>query len=246
MLLAKTTPRAVRWAADEPIARARNAHYTNRADQLEYALRNGYNSLEGDVRQRDGVLIMAHDHNQTSGMRFNDWLSVAQASQRMVRIDVKDPRVFPAIVEELTQHHVSDDRLTLNVSVVGGWDRLRVPLFQLQAFRAAFPHAYLGMNLPLPFGPVADAVAGVARQLPGRNMVALQSALVSAQSVQRMHDKGFIVGAWNEARLSNPTDVGAATQRLREFGVDGMIDVRRRDDALGVPDPAGRLPGTSI
>lgn len=221
------------WRRGDHISKANNAHYTNTLTQFEHALKNSYNSLEGDVRVEDGMPVMAHDKGRTDGLTFRDWAEIGNESGRMLRIDLKEHAALAPVVKELQRLDVPDWRASFNIeALLPGVAHIDVGY--LKELRAQYPLSPISLNSPLPLRPIHDALKAAARQVGGTMMTAFQSPLATRDAVAYLKPE-FIVNAWNNPALWQPRDIARETARLRALGVDGMIDLRRRDDPLAKP-----------
>lgn len=221
------------WRRGDHISRSHNAHYTNTLPQFEYALKNRYNSLEGDVRLEDGVPVMAHDRGRTDGLTFHDWADIGNVSGRMLRVDLKEQAALAPVVAELQRLEVPDWRTSFNIEALRP-GAAHIGVDELKQLRARFPESPISLNTPLPIRPVHDALKATARKVGGTMMSAVQAPLATRDGVAYLKPE-FIVNAWNFPPLWQPRDIRAETARLRGLGVDGMIDLRRRDDPLAYP-----------
>jgi hypothetical protein len=216
------------------LAQAHNAHYADTRSQLAYALENDYNSIECDVRLRSGVPVLAHDSSAPSDLTFEAWARALAASGRMARIDLMEASAIPAVLEIVDRLGIPHDRITFNVSVDAPWSPANVSVARLKELRARYPEAWITMNMPLPTRIGTWLLARAGRAIGGKVAGTLTDPLVSAALVHSLQ-KGAAVDVWNEPRVWQPADVAAEEQRLRALGVDGMVDLRRRDDPLARP-----------
>lgn len=207
------------WRPGRDIAQARNAHATNTRAQLARALRSEHDWLEGDVRLgRHHRAHMQHLRGERVDLSLDEWLSVAGASGRGVKLDVKEREALPAVLDAVRRAGIEEHRLILNV---GPW-----PAQELLAVRRAFPRAIINLS------PVSDRrlTAGdivqlqlAARIVGGPVMFPIRHDLVTSGVVDALRPLGR-VAVWNSPMLTNPDR--HSERRLRELGVDGMVDLR--------------------
>ena len=212
---------------------AHNAHYTNSRAQLGYALDHPYNELEGDVRFRGGTAVMAHDSGADNGMTFEHWARLGAQAGRMLRVDIKEAKALPSIEATLAKLQVPDDRVSFNLSVDAPWMKSNFAVDAVRALRERHPDAWITFNTPLPERAGYAVVGRVARQVGGPRLgVALQGQFVTVRDVAWLKAHNLTVNVWNYPPLWEPTDVEATTAAYRAMGVNGQIDLRRRDDPL--------------
>lgn len=210
----------------------RNAHYANTRAQLAYALAGPYNSFEGDVRVVDGVAIMVHDKGAAADLTFEQWALLGSSAGRHLRIDLKESGALPQVADALERLGIDSSTVTFNVGVHAPWSPANVSVDAIRALRARFPRAWVTLNLPLPLGAGYVLAARVARQLGSERLgVAIMAGLTRAADVAMLRRSFAVVNAWNVPQLGD-LDVDQMTAKLRAMGVNGMIDLRRRDDPL--------------
>jgi hypothetical protein len=229
--LADRAPAHERFAPGSHPSTIRNAHYTNTRAQLAYALAGPYNSVEGDVRLRDGRPVMQHDSGAPHDLTFEQWALLAHRAGKHLRIDLKEPSTLPQVEDALRRIGVPAGSITFNVGLATPWSAgLRVD--EVRLLRDRFPTSWVTLNLPLPFGPGYLLAARAARAIGGERLgVAVMSGLVHRGDVELLRRSFAVVNAWNLPLLGDP-DIAEATARLRAIGVNGMLDLRRRDDPL--------------
>lgn len=221
------------FPANGDISLVRNAHYSNHRKQLEYILRHPYNSVEADVRLRDGVAVLAHDKGAKVELTFEEWATAVSSSGRMLRIDFKESKALPEVVRIIRKLGITADKLQFNFSVVSpreGSSYLAVP--ELQKLRRDFPESWITFNLPKPTMEVFAQLGQVGKQVGGRMCVSFQPKEVSVAAISAIHGYGMRINIWNDATQWGPDNVALETKRLRDLGIDGMIDLRRMDDPL--------------
>lgn len=206
------------WRPGTDIAFARNAHVTNTRAELAAALRSDANFLEGDVRPRpDGTPEMRHDKEGQADLSLREWLAVAGASGRGVKVEIKDASSLTAVLDDLAHSGIPDERLIINVSLLRA-DRL-------QQIRRAHPRAIINLSPPSHHTYSAATVLRMqlaARSVGGNVMFPLRLDLVDQGVVQALKPYGR-VAIWNSPQLRNPSAHDEA--RMRAMGVDGMIDL---------------------
>lgn len=231
--LAATAPPEHRFAPGGHPSTLRNAHYTNTRSQLGYALAGRYNSVEGDVRIRDGLAVMQHDATGRADLTFEQWAALAARAGKHLRIDVKEAASLPAVEATLARLGIASDRVTFNVAVYAPWTSADLPVAAVRALRERHPASWITLNVPLPLHAGYALAGRAARRIGGGRMgVAVQAALARRGDVALLRRSFDVVNAWNEPLLSQPDDPARTSARLRAAGVNGMIDLRRRDDPL--------------
>lgn len=234
--LARTTARPeVLWHAGRPWRDARNAHETNSAKTLVHALRSDANWLEGDLRRDpDGRLVMAHDpHDVGWGVSFERWLAIGAASGRGVKVDLKDPAAFDAMLDAVAASGVDQSRLILNVPVAGD-PRHTIDDEGLRRLRRRFPHATVNLSPTglIAFSPgVVGELARTARVVGGPVMFPLQWDLLRDDVIRALRPFGR-VAVWSSPAWGSPEDAAREGAALRMRGVDGMIDLAQPGRAV--------------
>ena len=228
---ASTKPEHRLWTPDSPLRSMRIAHRTNSAADLRSALRSNYNVLEGDVRlDRSGRPVMAHDKSQLNGMRLDDWLFFAASSGRAVKVDIKDPDAIVPTLKALRKHHVSGNRLVLNVSVGPADDKSNASVGELRLLRTAYPKAVINLShQSYPYSKQTIRQLGaIADFVGGRVMFPLRADKVDRKLVESLGQYGA-VGIWNTPVTYNPSrkQISKDVRRFRDWGVLGAIDIRR-------------------
>lgn len=232
--LAAAAPAVDRFAPGQHPGTIRNGHYTNTRAQLAFALAGPYNSLEGDVRVRDGRPVMQHDSTGRHDLTFAQWAQLGARAGKHLRIDIKEPAALDEVVTTLRALGVPPGTVTFNVGIPTRWST-GVPVDRIRRLRSELPGAWVTLNLPLPLGPGYLLAAHAARELGSERLgVAVVAGLVHRGDVELLRRSFAVVNAWNIPQLGN-VDVPRMTQYLRSIGVNGMIDLRRRDDPLGSP-----------
>jgi len=209
-----------RWQAGTDIARARNAHVTNTAGELRTALSGPFDWLECDVRVRGGVLVTAHGSHDRRALHLRDWLRIAVASGRGIKLDVKEATALTALLYLVRESGADQASVIVNVPAGNGAAARRI--------RSVLPDCIVNLDPgPAPYTAAAlERVAAVARSIGGQVMVPLDAQHVTPEVV-RLARRAGRVAIWNDPRRFDPGPVDAATKRLRAMGVDGMVDLRR-------------------
>lgn len=230
--IADAAPADQRFTAGAHPSTIRNAHYTDTRAQLAYALAGPYNSVEGDVRMRDGIPVMSHDPKAQIDLTFEQWATLAARAGKHLRIDLKESRAIPAVTAILERIGAESGRVTFNVGVLNPFASATTTLETIRGLRTRFPDAWVTINLPVPLGPGYLLAARVARELGPRHLgVAITAGLTFEHDVRLLRRSFEVVNAWNVPQLFSP-DVPAMVAKLRAMGVNGMIDLRRREDPL--------------
>jgi hypothetical protein len=207
-----------------------NAHYGNTRTQLGYALAGPYNSVEGDVRFRDGVPVMQHDHDAPRDMTFEQWATLVARAGRHMRVDVKEHEALAPVVEILERLRVPQGSITFSL----GSGLPGTPSFEsvatIRALRDRFPGSWFTISPIVPFGPVYEIATRIAKAIgPARLGITVTAGYVSERDVRKLRGSFEFINAWNVPQFK-PIDIEAETARLRAMGVNGMIDLRRSDD----------------
>lgn len=244
------------WIPGTPLAEVNHCHYTNTPEELKHALEGGYNFVEGDVRLEGGIRrcglekwrepIMAHDVQDVDGLSFGEWLDVVDRSGRGVKIDIKQAAALPEILEEVRERHIGDDMLIFNMDVVTGpgaprrlkWGAhqiqdMTMDMDDLRWIRREHPQAMLSLGAYTGGQPAGttysdktlDHLGRMADELGGPVSFPLRAEFVTPETVARLKPHG-IISVWNDPKTYAPDDVAAETKRLREMGVEGIIDLR--------------------
>jgi hypothetical protein len=231
MQLAAAAPQGERFVPGSHPSTIRNAHYANTRSQLAFALAGPYNSVEGDVRVRDGRAVMQHDVRGRADLSFEQWALLAARAGKHLRIDIKEPAALDHVTRTLRQHRIPDSQVTFNVGIDMPW-RSGVPIDRARSLRSEFPASWITINLSLPLGPGYLLAAHAARTIGGDRLgVAVMPGWVRAADVELLRRSFAVVNAWNLPHRHD-LNIPATTAHLRKIGVNGMIDLRRRDDPL--------------
>ncbi|RCK81425.1 MAG: hypothetical protein OZSIB_2294 [Candidatus Ozemobacter sibiricus] len=253
LALARARP-DLAWPPGRDIARARNAHRTNTYGELKAALSGPYDWLECDVRL-EGPLrdhlpipgerrpITAHDPYQTNGLLFEDWVKIANASGRGLKLDFKANAAIAPCIALLQKEGVDPRRLIMNIGIPdpgpgqagdrpGALRTQPVSDDRLTAIRRAFPQCLInlspGVQTTTPDGHYTarqvDQMIRYARAAGPPVMFPLRAEMVTREIVQALKPYGKIA-IWNSPSTYHPADVEAEIRKFREWGVDGMIDI---------------------
>jgi len=247
------------WRPGRPLAEAQNAHYSNKPGEMLAALQGDFNFLEADFRM-EGLFrrlpvvdrwrepVAAHDTFESDGLTLGEWLEVGAASERGLKIDIKQAAAIPKIIAEVKKRNIHDQRLIFNADIQqgpGGPSRFKLlngRLFQdlttdlgdLKRIRAAFPNATISIGAYTGKQPPGttyadkhlDRFTEIADEVGGPFQFALRAEFVDAATVARLKPHGQ-VAIWNDPSSFSPPDIDAEIRRLRALGVDGMIDLRQ-------------------
>jgi len=212
------------WPIGRDIADARNKHLTNRLNELHDGVKGQYDWFEVDVRMLDGKPVAAHDAPDASALWMEDWIHIGSATGRGLKFDFKDRQAIAPTVEFITKHAIPQERMILNVPAggVGG-----TPPEQLLALRTQFPQAIINLS---PVGHVYSdaaitAAVTLAKHIGGPIMFPLDAERVTPSIITKFR-RGGRVAIWNDPSRWVPRDIATATRVFREWGVDGMIDLR--------------------
>lgn len=210
---------ALAWRPGTDISRARNAHATNRREELADALRGDYDFLEVDVRVGpDGRAILQHELGDPVDLDLHGFLAIAGPSGRGLKFDVKEREALPLVLDAARRSGISDHRLLFNV---GTW-----PAPHLLSIRRSFPHALINIS-PKSDGDLSAAdlaqLQVAARLVGGPVMFPIRHDLMTPGVAHALRPHGRIA-IWNTPGITNPADDEA--DGLRAMGVDGMIDLR--------------------
>jgi hypothetical protein len=219
-----------RFTPGSPPSSMHNAHYGNTRTQLAYALAGPYNSVEGDVRMRDGIPVMQHDRNHPHDLTFEQWATLMATAGRHMRIDMKEHETLAPVIEIVERLHVPQGSMTFNVGAGLPGTPANESAATIRALRARFPGSWFSINIPIPFGPVYELAAHIGRTIGGERLgITVTAGYVSARDVRKLRSVFEYVNAWNIPQFK-PIDIASETTRLRAMGVNGMIDLRRADD----------------
>jgi hypothetical protein len=212
------------WNPATDIAQGRNAHRTNLRAELASALEGPFDWLEGDVQMGADGPVMQHSIGDPVDLDVRGWLTVAAASGRGTKLDVKDPKALPGVIAAVVASGIPQGRLIINV---GAWSTQL-----LQSIRRALPDVIVNIS------PAADAdltpadlvqMQLAARIVGGKVMFPVRDDLVTADVVHALAPYGRIA-VWNTPGITNPGP--RRVGRLRDLGVDGMIDLRNPEGAV--------------
>ncbi len=224
LLKAATSNPTGRWNPGTDIASARNKHTTNRYDELHEGLAGPWDWLEVDVRMLQGEPVASHDEPDHRSLWMSDWIRVGAASERGLKLDFKERDAIWPTLDLVERNGVDQSRLIINVPAGDGG----VPPGELQTIRSKFPESIINLspNATLYSPGVIDAMVGLAKQVGGPIMFPLNAMFVTPRVVEGFK-RGGRVAIWNNPTVWRPRDVAKTTARLRSWGVDGMIDLRR-------------------
>ncbi|HZN93586.1 MAG TPA: DUF2181 domain-containing protein [Myxococcales bacterium] len=221
------------WWAGRPLSEARNAHRTNTKEQFQDALGSNANWFEGDIRKEinSDRMEMRHDEGHESGdnMTLREWLEAGVKTGKGLKLDVKEPGHMKEIMDEVERAGVPQERLMFNLGF-GAFEEWGAEL------RRRFPDAILGLNPP-PGDPIgkkeAEQWVAQARRLGGPVTFVAHHEKLTDEAIAVLRQHGPI-SVWG----SGVDDVRGTTGKLRERGVNGMIDLS--DHKPGVGDAADK------
>lgn len=219
------------WAPGTHISTARNAHFTNRRIDLASALRSDCTSLEGDVCLVGETAVLAHDRSGAVELTFAEWASIVAASGRMMRVDLKDAAALDAVLANLDDLGVPDERVTINMTVARdtaketGGHGTAVSLSAARGLRSGHPKMFVGLNVVESSEPAIRDLAGIAAAIGRPVMVALEHRSVTPELLALIQPAA-IVGVWGDPPTRPVPNRDRVVDRLRSLGVDGMIDLR--------------------
>jgi glycerophosphoryl diester phosphodiesterase len=207
------------WPEGVDISKARNAHEANTRGELKHALQNEFDFLEVDVRVDDnGVAVLRHDPDAKVELTLEQFLSIVGPSGRGVKFDIKERAALPQVLELAHRSGIPEHRLLFNV---GNW----APQ-QLRSIRYNFPTSWVNIS-PTSDNKLTSAdlvrMQVSARIVGGPVMFPIRQEMASPGVVHALHPYGRIA-IWNIPGVTNPREDDV--RRLREMGVDGMIDLR--------------------
>lgn len=221
--LARSTRAARGWnPAQNDLTTGRNAHRTNTLDEMRAGLEGDHNWLEGDLRVRaDGTLVLSHDADKTDrGLTLDEWLRIGGASERGLKIDVKEPAALPGLLDAIAASGVPDGRIMLNVAGVS--ER------EVREMRERFPDAWLALNPALSGHGYRDEdleeVGRLADAAGGRIAFPVRWDCVDDRVIAALKPHGK-VSIWTDNSQGTPDNTEAERSRLIERGVDGVIDL---------------------
>lgn len=213
------------WRPGQNLAEGRNAHYSNTEEEMRTALDGDHNWIEGDLRvDDDGGLVMAHDaKDEGAGLSLDQWLEVGKAGERGLKVDVKEAEGVPALVDKLVASGIPSERLMVNVG--NG-----MSVEEVRKIRERLPDAWIAITPSDDGGRYSASSLERAIELGaaagGNVSYPIRWDLASDDVVQTLKRNGVgKVSIWTNQVEGTPNDTEAETRRLRERGVDGMIDL---------------------
>ncbi|TQF08603.1 hypothetical protein FJV41_49040 [Myxococcus llanfairpwllgwyngyllgogerychwyrndrobwllllantysiliogogogochensis] len=228
------------WKPGQKLSEANNAHSTNTQHDFNKAVEEGKNWVEGDLQtKKDGGMEMNHDESGPK-LSFQEWLAKGKALGVGVKVDVKldafknDPVKKEAAVKEMVKQVVDSgipgERLMFSVNPTEArWIR--------EALGDKLPNATMGINAP--DGALTSDTAAAMQQHITDNAPRPVSFITrykdikdaSPEVIQALKNGKATVSVWNDPGDMSPLieqadDVVSETKKLKERGVDGMIDIR--------------------
>ena len=208
-----------RWNPAAGWAAARNAHVTNTVDELTAALNGAFNYLEGDVRSIDRIPVMRHGSADRVDMQLADWLAIGRVSGRGLKLDIKEQAAILPSVLLAREAGIDGGHLIINVSMSTD------PII-LMNVRQIYPGATVNLSPSDSLAPaVREQLKRAAAITRGPVMFPLRVDLVTQEVINDLAGHGAIA-IWNDPGIPGVVDVAALTRKLRDMGVDGMIDLR--------------------
>lgn len=222
-----------------PLSALTNAHRTNTVEEMTRALEAPSTQLEGDVRFQlnpPHALECRHDPGPGRGnLLLADWLDIAKASGRRIKLDIKTHTRMPEIIALVHARNLPPGQLNFNLGdeLTEAW---------AQKLRAGFPGALLSLNCPstalesiLP-RPLTEAQLAWcerwARQLAAPVSLVAEVEQLTPALLARL-EKTAPVSVYNEASVGHTPDPVARGRTLRAEGCTGIIDLTRTQNALG-------------
>ncbi|NTX08882.1 hypothetical protein [Myxococcus sp. CA040A] len=228
------------WKPGQKLSEANNAHATNTQHDFNKAVEEGKNWVEGDLQtKKDGGMEMNHDESGPK-LSFQEWLAKGKALGVGVKVDVKldafknDPVKKEAAVKEMVKQVVDSgipgERLMFSVNPTEArWIR--------EALGDKLPTATMGINAP--DGALTSDTAAAMQQHITDNAPRPVSFITrykdikdaSPEVIQALKNGKATVSVWNDPGDMSPLieqadDVVSETKKLKERGVDGMVDIR--------------------
>lgn len=227
-LAERTKTAGTMWWGGRSLSQVHNAHKSNTREQLEEALRGGYNFLEGDIREEinhDGRLEMRHDKTHEGGdnLTLKEWLEIGKASGRGLKLDFKEAQFTPQILKTVEDVGVPQDRLMFNL----GYDDMQKWGDEI---RKKFPNATLALNPPPNDGKMsvkdAQKMVAQAKQFGLPVTFVARFDWLTDDVIKTLEASGP-VSVWNSQfegqKVEDPAKEAA---KLRDRGVSGVIDLR--------------------
>ncbi len=256
--------RAAREREGQPVLpenRQRCAHLTNTAEELSAAIRDpSVDRLEGDIWKEGAVDLpglrgepaMGHHLQDGDGLRFRDWLEIAGASGKALKLDLKQTSVVSDVARAVEAAGIPDERLTFNAGVVtdngsgpirwarDAYDRVLGQNFSakdLKPLRERFPDAQLSIDIHVRSGEreyseaQLEELVRTAREVGGPIVFVLRADLATPQVIDRLRGGGK-VAIWNDPEkqplVRTQAEADALSEHFRQLGVNGPIDLRPR------------------
>lgn len=231
------------WKPGQKLSEANSAHATNTQSDFNKAVEEGKNWVEGDLQmKKEGGMEMSHDEFDPK-LPFQEWLAKGKALGVGVKVDVKldafkdDPVKKEAAVKEMVNQVVASgipgERLMFSVNPTEArWVR--------EALGDKLPNAIMGVNVPN--GELTNQTVEEMKQHIADNAPRPVSLIVrymdiknaSPELIQALKNEKATISVWNDPGDFSPLieqadDVVSETKKLKERGVDGMVDIRKSD-----------------
>ena len=221
------------WSNSRDLKDAINAHSTNTVEEMDHALGQKTDWLEGDIREeidRPGRLEMRHDEGHESGdnLTLSEWLDRGKRSGRGLKLDIKDSDFTPRVLDEVSASGVPGDRLMFNLGY--GESKKYGP-----EIRERFPDAIMAINPPSEEldSKSLEKMGKLADSLGGKSTFPIREDLLTDEAVDTLERHGS-VSIWNNPGTALPGERSLDERReeLVRRGVTGMIDLRGDDSLL--------------
>ncbi|AGC43729.1 hypothetical protein MYSTI_02413 [Myxococcus stipitatus DSM 14675] len=228
------------WKPGQKLSEANNAHATNTQRDFNKAVEEGKNWVEGDLQMKEGGGMEMNHKEFDPKLPFQEWLAKGKALGVGVKIDVKldafkdDTVKKEAAVKDMVNQVVASgipsERLMFSVNATEAkWIR--------EALGDKLPQATMGINAP--DGALTSQTAEAMKQQIAENAPRPVSVIVrymdiknaSPEVIQALKNENATISVWNDPGDISPLieqadDVVSETKKLKERGVDGMIDIR--------------------
>ncbi|NTX58780.1 hypothetical protein HR086_46605 [Myxococcus sp. CA039A] len=237
------------WKPGQKLSEANNAHSTNTQHDFNKAVKEGKNWVEGDLQmKKDGGMEMNHDEYDPK-LSFQDWLAKGKALGVGVKVDVKlDAFKGGATPQEIEENSIKKKAAVTEMVkqiVDSGIPGERL-MFSVNPYEAAWIREALGDKLPnatmginTPDGALTSDTAAAMQQHITDNAPRPVSFITrykdikdaSPEVIQALKNGKATVSVWNDPGDMSPLieqadDVVSETKKLKERGVDGMVDIR--------------------
>lgn len=238
-------------AASVGIGDIRIRHAVNSRRDLEEFLASTAELAEGDVLLSDEKIpIMAHPPQTTSDLTFRDWITAIHRSEKMAKIDIKDPGAIPQIIAILKELKIDETQVIFNADIVEMTEKNLVTEEDLAGLRESFPASILSLGLAfgnyrLPDDPLPDRetfhrgvleLRDAANRLGGPVTFALLAPVIRPETVEALAStlEGRTLSFW--VSYFDQADEAMA-ETLNRIAPHSFIDLI---DAEGAPIRRGK------